>query len=146
MSWNRIDPLVRLLSRIEIDGETGCWVWQGSASKGYGGFNAYGQFTLTHRFAYEALVGPIPDGLEVDHLCRNSLCANPDHLEPVTPQENKRRAMEARRLVLSTTCGRGHLLEGANVRIDKRGVRICKACKLMRQRRDTARARAEGES
>lgn len=71
----------------------GCWLWNGSLTyDGYGLFRANNRATGAHRFAYEYFVGPIPAGLHIDHLCRVRNCVNPDHLEPVTPQENDRRA------------------------------------------------------
>lgn len=72
----------------------GCWLWQrAKSSSGYGVFGvAWGHSMCAHRFAYEQAVGPIPDGLEIDHLCSNRLCVRPDHLEPVTREENIRRA------------------------------------------------------
>jgi hypothetical protein len=73
-------------------GET-CWLWQGAVATGYGVFNAgSGKAVYAHRFAYEELVGPIPNGLTLDHLCRTPRCVNPEHLEPVTQAENSRRA------------------------------------------------------
>jgi hypothetical protein len=89
--------LTRLLSRIEIDPETGCWEWQGAkATKGYGLFRGDGPMVRTHRYSYEHLVGPIPDGLTLDHLCRNRACCNPEHLEPCTAVENIQRAAALR--------------------------------------------------
>lgn len=85
----------RLLRKVE-DGPNGCWLWTGANQGRPGHFN-YGQVTvdnkrrLVHRVAHELWVGPIPDGYEVDHLCRTPLCINPDHLEAVTPEENRRR-------------------------------------------------------
>ena len=86
----------RFQSLVLPDGD--CWVWQGqTAGAGYGVFQYGGSRTnrnriYAHRFAYEQAKGPIPDGLEVDHLCRNKRCVKPDHLEAVTHQENQRRA------------------------------------------------------
>ena len=75
----------------------GCWHWRGAVtSSGYGCVAYEGRLWSTHRLAYELLSGPIPDGLQIDHLCRNKLCCNPQHLEPVTAQENRRRQHQAR--------------------------------------------------
>lgn len=75
----------------------GCWHWQGAVtSSGYGSVSHEGRIWSTHRLAYELLVGLIPEGLQIDHLCLNKLCCNPAHLEPVTAQENRRRQYEAR--------------------------------------------------
>src|SRR6478752_5165546 len=69
--------------------ENGCWEWVGSVRKndGYGRWSV-GKGTLAHRVIYEKMRGAVPKGLELDHLCRNRLCVNPDHLEPVTTREN----------------------------------------------------------
>lgn len=79
--------------------EDGCWLWTASLTgDGYGRISLGGKFGpmgLAHRVAYELLVGPIPEGLELDHLCRVRRCVNPEHLEPVTHAENVRRAQEA---------------------------------------------------
>jgi len=70
-----------------------CWLWTGHLTDdGYGRLGINGQLVLAHRFAYELLVGPIPEGLHLDHLCRVRHCVKPDDLEPVTPAENVRRA------------------------------------------------------
>ena len=88
-------PAERLLARRQIDAN-GCWVWMGRHERaGYGHIDYGGKAVYVHRLAYETWRGPVPDGLELDHLCRNRGCFNPDHLEPVTRQENNRRAQEA---------------------------------------------------
>lgn len=73
-----------------------CWVWRGGTVNGYGRTSVAGKAVAVHRAAYEVLVGPIPEGLTLDHLCRNRACYNPAHLEPVTLSENVRRAWDAR--------------------------------------------------
>src|SRR5690606_21110712 len=68
---------------------SGCWEWQAARDqKGYGRFRWKGFTRRAHRVAYEELVAPVPDGLQLDHLCRNPFCCAPWHLEPVTPREN----------------------------------------------------------
>ena len=90
-----------------------------------------------HRLYYERHVGPIPDGLEMDHLCRNRACVNPDHLEPVTRAENNRR-----KAVAQTHCKNGHPLSGDNLLATKRQ-RACRACQRERSRRHYARHKAK---
>lgn len=90
-----------------------------------------------HRFAYEDSVGPIPDGLTLDHLCRTSACVNPLHLEPVSMTENNRRGLSpTARYWRQTECKRGHSLSGDNLLPTdlKRGFRCCRACRDYRNR------------
>jgi hypothetical protein len=84
-----------------------------------------------HRWAYEAFVGPIPEGLEIDHLCRNRACVNPAHLDPVTHQENMSRGKAAR----MTHCHKGHPFDEANTRMEAYGSRRCKECNNAASRR-----------
>ncbi len=82
----------------KVDATGDCWEWLGSRhSKGYGWFRMGSQMKKAHRVAWVLLIGPIPDGLTLDHLCLNPPCVNPDHLEPVTAAENTRRALKGRR-------------------------------------------------
>lgn len=81
-----------------VDPATGCWLWNRKIRKDGYGIKSTGKHTAirAHRWVYEDLVGPIPEGLELDHLCNNPPCVNPDHLEPVTHEENMRRQWERR--------------------------------------------------
>ena len=81
-----------------VDPQTGCWLWQRSTDQlGYGRFRRPGHHHYAHRMMWELRNGPVPDGLELDHLCRVRRCVNPKHLEPVTHSENMRRGYAARR-------------------------------------------------
>ena len=122
--------LERLTSRVRVE-DSGCWVWTGSTRKGYGKISVDGKSEQAHRASYEAHVGAIPAGLTIDHLCRNKACINPAHLEPVTNQENLRRAQPFR--VLKDHCVHGHPLSGENLMLQqkKRGIeRVCRECNL----------------
>jgi len=101
----------RFWSKVRADHTTGCWNWTGSTqASGHGRLTVEGKQHAAYRFLYEQLVAPIPAGLELDHLCNNPRCVNPDHLEPVTPDENKRRfrSIQAAEMGARTTCIRGH--------------------------------------
>lgn len=116
----------RFLSHVDQTGD--CWLWTGKTdSASYGSFWLEGRTRLAHRVSHELFIGPIPDGFEVDHVaargCVHKHCVRPSHLEAVTRAENRRRRREAQ-----THCKRGHELNGLNIRIDKRGVRVCRAC------------------
>jgi hypothetical protein len=119
-----------------------CWEWVGSTNaKGYGSVaDGSGGTMLAHRKAYELLVGPIPAGLTLDHLCMRTVCVRPSHLEPVDNAENQRRRAAAR-----THCAKGHPMSGANLRLHKRKTRVareCRACDLERSRSSYARAKS----
>lgn len=108
--------------------ETPCWIWQGFTSES--GYGQVGRNQRAHRVMYEALRGPIPAGLELDHLCRVPPCVNPAHLEPVTRAENNRRSGSASALNADKThCRNGHPLAGDNLYVHPAsGKRRCKQC------------------
>lgn len=132
MRGRKEPPLVRLLDKTAFNTKTGCWEWTAAQTPGgYASFHVKGLAHAAHRVAYLLMTGPIPDGLHLDHLCRNKLCVNPDHLEPVTQAENNRRAGAAR-----THCAQGHEYTAANTYRRRNGSRDCRACN-----RDRANAR-----
>ena len=82
----------RFWEKVDVGHPLGCWLWTGALTRDYGSFWLDGNQRPAHRYSYELLRGPIPDGLQMDHLCRVKHCVNPDHLDPVTPATNLRRA------------------------------------------------------
>lgn len=108
--------------------ETGCWLWLAGLVEGYGRFRTSTPRANrpAHRLAYEALVGPVPDDLVIDHLCRVRRCVNPAHLEPVTQRENVLRGEAA--FARATHCPKGHPYAGPNLYISPNGSRRCRAC------------------
>lgn len=130
----RVDVLERIMRKVAKQ-DDGCWIFTGHLNnKGYGQVNL-GQHegrALVHRVVYERLVGPIPDGLVPDHLCRVPACCNPAHLEPVTHAENVRRgdtpAVQRARFEAMTHCGMGHPRTPENIRVTKTGQRRCRPC------------------
>ncbi len=136
----------------KVDAEGDCWEWLASKTPdGYGRFFGKGVFVYAHRFAWEALVGPIPDGFHIDHLCRNHSCVNPDHLEPVTNAENSRRGVAAsvRKMLAArqTHCKHGHEWTPENTYMkpakDGSFSRVCLICRRVQGRRDDDRRRDE---
>jgi hypothetical protein len=139
----------RFWARVERWDPDECWLWLGCrTSRGYGELwdLIEKKQRVVHRLAYEWLVGPIPDGFHIDHLCRNRLCVNPKHLEPVTSQVNTLRgtgpsALNARK----THCLRGHPLSGSNLGRQRKG-RFCLTCDRAYRREWNRRRREQKAS
>ena len=128
-------------SKVQI--QDGCWVWCGSTdSDGYGKFCIAGIIFSAHRFSRIGLVGPIPEGLVIDHTCRNRLCVNPAHMEVVTNKINVLRGVGPTAInAAKTHCKVGHPLSGDNLRTRPDGRRECITCRRQyyRTRRQQAR-------
>ena len=117
--------LERFMEKVEA-GPDGCWDWTASLTEqGYGRFAAgHGApYQKAHRASWEMFRSEIPDGLEIDHLCYNRRCVNPDHLEPVSPAVNQRRRAER-----VTHCAEGHEYTANNTYVSKENERHCRTC------------------
>ena len=130
----------RFMHKVDASwGPTGsCWEWRATKDRGgYGRFSLNGKLRMAHRVSYEMFVGPIPVGLQLDHLCRNRGCVRPDHLETVTNQENARRGNTGKHNSNKTHCNAGHEFTKDNTLSITRpsGGRECKKCKVIRSRR-----------
>lgn len=129
------DIEARFWAKVEPTGF--CWNWTGHRNKtGHGRFHPTRNRSIAaHRFAYELLVGPIPEGLHLDHLCRNTACVNPDHLEPVTLKENVLRGFGiTAQAARATHCKNGHEFTPENTIVRAKGWRGCRECKREWQR------------
>ena len=118
-------------AKVSPPDQNGCWNWTGSKLRGYGQFGVNQKTRYAHRISYERHRGLIPEGMDLDHLCRNPGCVNPDHLEPVTHRENLLRSESvAGRNARKITCDKGHDLV-------KRpsGWRVCKVCEQIGRRK-----------
>ena len=116
---------IERFSRKYVVADDGCWQWTASKNEhGYGHFWNGSRVAPAHRWSLEFHVGPVPEGLELDHFCRNRSCVNPEHLEPVTRAENNRRAAAAQ-----THCINGHEFTEENTVVRRHGYRKCRTCK-----------------
>lgn len=142
----------RFWSKVALPNDDGCMVWRDAKTrKGYGRFKLSGKHYRAHRVSYELLIGPIPDGLVIDHVrahgCKSRACVNVQHLEPVTSAENNRRSAGVSRYresgrhrnSLKTHCVNNHPFDEANTYFKPDGRRQCRTCAVLNLRRFRAR-------
>lgn len=127
-------------SLIEPNIDNGCWEWHGPQTTGYARTDLMVDDLgdrQGHRITYTLIVGPITDGLDMDHLCRNRRCVNPDHLEPVTPRINNLRAPNGVSALnaVKTHCDSGHPFDADNTYVTPNGKRSCRTCRAEASRR-----------
>lgn len=131
-------PEERFWAKVDQDGPNGCWIWTAyTMTNGYGLFGlTKSKMSLAHRFAYQDLVGPIPEGLVIDHLCRVRNCVNPAHMEVVTQIENVRRGNAGKNHSEKTHCPQGHEYTPENTyeTPSRKGGRLCRRCRRERNR------------
>jgi hypothetical protein len=135
----------RFWSKVTANEQTGCWEWTASLNRsGYGQFSVDRRPVGSHRVAYIALVGPIPEGKELDHLCRVRHCVNPAHLDPVTRAEHILRSPYVIAVInaAKTHCPHGHEYSPENTWRNARGARWCRGCSRESMRRIKARQRS----
>jgi hypothetical protein len=136
------DEYGSFVGNIDVSGAA-CWIWCGYIDKhGYGQWSAYRKTYRAHRYMYEIAVGPIADGLTLDHLCGEKRCVNPEHLEPVTAAENSSRAAARTR---GNYCFKGHELTPENTYNAPNGNRQCRTCQRAAWRRSYRRSSAAGK-
>lgn len=140
MGDNRGTPVERFWARVTGAGDDGCWLWTGHMNpNGYCQFKVDRRLVYVHRWAYEALRGPIPDGLQLDHLCRVRHCVNPAHLEPVSCRVNLQRGERAGD---EFVCRNGHD-RASNTYVKPSGHWVCRQCRRdAKRRRQAARREA----
>ena len=123
----------------KIDATGDCWEWVGPLHGGGYGHKYYrGRFWSTHRLVWSALVGPIPDNMDIDHLCRNRQCCNPDHLEVVTRSTNLLRGIR-NGYQKKTHCPHGHEYSNENTFVNVRGSRECRTCRRQKNKQRSTR-------
>ncbi len=131
----------RFWMKVDKRGINECWPWLAhTTSNGYGRFKLNNRLILAHRMAYEMYKGPIPESLTLDHLCRNRICVNPAHLEPVTLKDNNLRGFSfAAQNAKKTHCAHDHPFDLLNTYFSHEGGRACRKCRVLRNRKYKAK-------
>lgn len=134
MMFGAVQLPTRFWDKVRVDEVSGCWLWQAAKDRdGYGRYQIRPRSEEAHRVAYEALQSAIPDGLQLDHLCRVRHCVNPAHLQAVTCKTNINRGLTGAENRGKTHCPRGHEYTADNTRV-YRSMRYCRACSRDRKR------------
>ena len=144
--WTKTLP-ERFWEKVAPAGPDECWLWTASLNDGgYGQFALDGRPHRAHRIAYELMIGPIPDGLHIDHLCRVRRCVNPYHLDPVTNEVNTARGLLRKSPPKAKPeCRNGHPFTDDNVRVDPEGWRRCRTCERVQSLASYYRRKARAE-
>ena len=138
-----VGPIEDRLARYSYSVKSGCIIWFGALTMGYGCVWHQKKRRKAHVVAYEIVNGPVPDGFELHHTCMNRNCINPAHLQPVTRGQHQ--ILEPRRFVGDVThCKQGHAFDAENTRINRNGRRSCRKCHALWQRGYVARKKARG--
>lgn len=134
-------PLGRFMSKVSVDAKTGCWPWTGAKTDmGYASFRVLGKTYYGHRHMFELWYGVMPLGLDLDHICKNTACVNPEHLEPVEHRENLLRGESPMaKLARATHCKYGHEWTQENTGPGPKGSRRCRTCARIRARAERLR-------
>lgn len=132
-------PIERFFDKVEIT--TSCWLWHGTVSRsGYGSFSIRNRDGRSHRFTYELFIGPLPSGLEIDHLCKVRNCVNPEHLEAVSHRENLLRGSGIAAInSQKTACVHGHEYNDMSTYTNSLGERRCRICKRIQNNSEQAK-------
>ncbi len=133
----RAPPIKRFEAKYIPEPNSGCWLWTGAHTRksNYGCFFDGKKQVGSHVFSYEYHVGPIAVGMDLDHLCRNRYCVNPQHLEAVPRQVNAIRGLTGHHMKGKTHCSKGHALDDANTYFRSNGNRSCRTCERLKMRR-----------
>jgi hypothetical protein len=136
--------LARFDSKIDKESRP-CWQWTAAkSSNGYGSFGVEGKSCHAHRLSYERYKGPIPAGFDIDHICRNRACVNPDHLEAVSRKDNVQRGARG---ALKTHCAQGHPWTDEHIYVrPANGKRMCRTCNVERSRARYSASKGERTS